>query len=299
MIADIPYERAKNLEHALTLLAKKGPTPTLLAGGTDVMVWLESGRFRPERVVDISRLRDDGCAGVTIAEAGTEPGAASAEVRIGALTTYRELIGSDVVAQRLPLLHAAAREVGAVQIQTRGTIGGNLGGSSPAGDTLPVLLAYGASVVVQSKKGGERVIPYAEFCTGYRMTALRPAELIVAVRVPVPPEGAVQRWFKAGTRLAQAISKVMVAGWGAVGPDGAVTHLRVAAGSVAPVPLLLDGVAAACVGRPLDDATIAEARAAAEAQVVPIDDVRSTAEYRRTVTGNMVASLLRDLRGSR
>jgi len=285
MISDIAFERAESLDHALSLLARPGPEATLLAGGTDVMVWIQSGRFNPERVVEIWGIRPE-CAAITEDEAS---------VTVGALATYSEIIASRAVADHLPILLEACREIGATQIQNRGTMGGNIGGSSPAGDTLPVLLAYDATIILRSATG-RREVPYADFCTGYRETAREPDELITEIRIPKPPAGTTQRWYKAGTRLAQAISKVMIGGVCRLDGEGRVAECRIGAGSIAAVPLLLETTAAAVTGRPIDEETIELGRTTAMAEVVPIDDVRSTAEYRRLVSGNLVARLLREVR---
>ena len=172
------------------------------------------------------------------------------------------------------MLVEAARQIGGVQIQNRGTIGGNIANASPAGDSLPVLAAVDAVVVLRSA-ADERRVPFGEFYTGYRSSVRRPDELIVAVEVP-PVEGT--QWFrKVGTRAAQAISKVVMAAVRAERP-------RIALGSVAPTVVRLPRTEAALeAGESIDDVV-----RALEAEIAPIDDVRSTAEYRRTVAGNLV-----------
>ncbi|MCA9562612.1 MAG: xanthine dehydrogenase family protein subunit M [Myxococcales bacterium] len=277
------FHRATSLGQALELLSQEGPTPTIIAGGTDVMVWKNAGNFHPERVIDVWGVRPQ-CAGIV--DHGDSIG-------VGAIASYAEIIRNPLVQEHLPVLVEAASEVGAVQIQNRGTLGGNIGGSSPAGDTLPVLLAYDASVVLASKEG-TREIPYRDYCTGYRQTVRKSHEMITEVRFPKPSEGTSGSWFKAGTRLAQAISKVMLAGVGEV-RDGRFEWVRMGIGSVAPVPLLLDQVSGAVSGQAVSDETLEAARKAAHAQVAPIDDVRSNAEYRRAVAGNMVVRFLRTL----
>jgi CO/xanthine dehydrogenase FAD-binding subunit len=275
------YYRAEELPEALELLAQHGERATLLAGGTDVMVWIQSDRFVPDVVIDIWNVRP-ACA--AIEDCGDF-------VRVGALASYAEIIDSAPLRRWHPLLVEAAREIGAAQIQNRGTMGGNVGGSSPAGDTLPVLLAYDAEVELASL-AGERAVPYREFCTGYRETARRADEMIVGFRLPKVPDGAVQRWYKVGTRLAQAISKTMLAGVGALDADGCVAWVRIGVGSVAPVPVLCDSVAKAVTGRRLDAQALAEARRRTHDDISPIDDVRSTREYRAKVTENLVARFL-------
>jgi len=167
-----------------------------------------------------------------------------------------------------------------VQIQNRGTIGGNVANASPAGDTLPVLAAADAVVVLQSA-GAVRRVPFAEFYTGYRRTVRRADELIVGFEIP-PVRG--RQWFrKVGTRAAQAISKVVVAG--IVGDE-----VRVALGSVAPTVVRAVRTEAALAR----GASVAEAQRVLTDEIAPIDDVRSTAEYRRRVAANLLARMLAD-----
>jgi len=192
-------------------------------------------------------------------------------LEIAAAEPYTGIIRSSDVQRHLPALAAAARTIGAAQIQNRGTLGGNLANASPAGDTLPVLLAYDAAVVTD-----RRTIPIDRFFTGYRKTALQSDELITAVRFPLGRQVAFR---KVGTRAAQAISKVVMA--------VSRSPARVAIGSVAELPLRARRAEAA-----LERGDIAGAVAAVAEDVRPIDDVRSTAAYRRAVTQNVLGELL-------
>jgi xanthine dehydrogenase small subunit len=201
-------------------------------------------------------------------------------VRIGALTTYSDLISSSVVRRYLPMLVAAAREIGGKQIQNRGTIGGNIANASPAGDALPVFAATNAVVVLQSADA-ERHVPFSGFFTGYRTSVRRDDELIVAVEVP-RVEGR-QYWRKVGTRRAQAVSKVMCA---AIRGH----EVRIALGSVAPTVVRLPETEAVLSRR----GTLEEAQQALRREIHPIDDVRSTAEYRREVSANLLADFWRE-----
>jgi CO/xanthine dehydrogenase FAD-binding subunit len=177
------------------------------------------------------------------------------------------------------MLVAAAREVGGVQIQNRGTLGGNVANGSPAGDTLPVLAAAEA-VVVLASADGERRVPFTAFYTGYRTSVMRADELIVAIEV-APVEGA--QWFrKVGTRAAQAISKIVMSAVRGTQP-------RVALGSVAPTVVRLPKVEAA-----LAAGSLADAQRALTQEIHPIDDVRSTAEYRLRVSANLLEQFWRE-----
>jgi CO/xanthine dehydrogenase FAD-binding subunit len=240
-----------------------------LAGCTDVYVGLNFGTVSAKRYIDLWPL--DELRGIRLSD-----GALS----IGALATYTEILRSSLVRRRLPILAAAAREIGGVQIQNRGTLGGNVANGSPAGDTLPVLAAAEASLVLASA-GGERRVELNSFYTGYRKTVLRPDELIAAIEIP-RLEG--RQWFrKVGTRAAQAISKVVMAAVRSPSP-------RVALGSVAPTVVRLPETEAALAA----GAPIGEARRVVEREIRPIDDLRSTAEYRRRVSGNLLEQFWRE-----
>ena len=268
-----PYVRPRSLEEALAARAAH-PDWLVLAGGTDAMV------DAPHHAAPVGMLDLWRCAPLCgIAVDGDR-------VVIGAATTWLEVAGHDVVAARLAPLALAAREIGALQIQARGTLGGNVGTSSPVGDSLPALLALDAELELASVRG-RRVVPYHAFCTGYRKTALAADELIVAARVPLPGAGTHLAWRKVGTRRAQSISKVM--GAAAVTVDaGIVVDARVALGAVADRPIRIAAVEHAVRGLPVARAGDA-ARAAMRAAIAPIDDIRSTAAYRLAVAENVVA----------
>jgi CO/xanthine dehydrogenase FAD-binding subunit len=280
-------ESPTRLEVAYALLADSGGAPwRAIAGGTDLMVQLtgEIGE-PPERVLDIWAL--DELRGMSVE--------ADALV-IGALTTYTDLRRSPLVAEFLPALVEAAATIGAAQIQNRATIGGNVINASPAGDTLPVLLALGAEMILGSASG-ERTVVADNFWTGYRTTARRPDELLLRVRIPLTADRHV-RFRKIGTRRAQAISKVVMALAWRVKADGpAWTDVRLALGSVAATTVRARSTEAVLEGaRPSREVADAAVEALS-AELQPIDDVRSTADYRRAVAGRVLHRLLRDAGG--
>ncbi len=207
-------------------------------------------------------------------------------IAIGAGTTWHDVERHPAIRERLAPLAAAAREIGALQIQARATLGGNVGTSSPVGDSLPVLLALDAELEVASVRGHRRV-PYHAWCTGYRTTQLAADELIYCAHIPVPGPATRTAWRKIGTRRAQSISKVKGAAAITLADD-VVTSARVALGAVAERPIRIAAVEAAVRGLRLGDAADA-ARMAVRAAIRPIDDVRSTASYRREVAENLVA----------
>jgi len=267
------YARPRDLDEAVALHAAH-PTWMLLAGGTDLMV-NANHKPTPDGIIDLWRLADLGFVR-----------AAPDAIVIGAGTTWHEVEQHPAIRERLLPLAQAAREIGALQIQARGTVGGNIGTSSPVGDSLPVLLALDATLELVSPRG-RREVAYATYCTGYRKTQLAADELIAAVRVPVPAAGTRLVWRKVGTRRAQSISKML--GAAAITLDGAtVVSARIGLGAVADRPIRATAVEAAVRGLPLAQAGEA-ARAAVRASITPIDDVRSTATYRREVAENVVA----------
>jgi len=255
-----------------------------IAGGTDLMVQI-TGELAPppERVLDLWHL--DELRGIAI-EDGT--------LSLGALTTYTDIRRSNLCQEHLPALVAAAATIGAAQIQNRGTLGGNIVNASPAGDMLPIMLAADAQLVL-SATGGERVVEARDFWTGYRQTARRTDELLSRVRIPLPP-GRHLRFRKIGTRRAQAISKVVMAlAWR---EDGGVWRdARLALGSVAPTPIRAVRTESVLEGAAPRQATADHAAATLADEIQPIDDVRSTADYRRVVAARVLHRLLRDAGG--
>ena len=279
-------ESPTSLEDALALLAEADGEPWRpLAGGTDLMVQIagELGE-PPERVLDIWGL--DELRGIEL-----EDGFLS----VGALTTYTDLRRSPLVEEHRPVLAEAAATIGAAQIQNRGTLGGNVVNASPAGDTLPVLLALDASIVLASAVG-ERVVAADDFWPSYRTTARRDDELLVRIRIPLVA-GREAAFRKVGTRRAQAISKVVMALAWRPSDDGAWTGVRLALGSVAATTIRATAAERAMEGRPPTRETADAATAALTAELNPIDDVRSTADYRRLVAGRILHRLIRDAGG--
>jgi len=270
------YLRPRDLDEAVVARAAY-PEWMVLAGGTDLMV-NANRRATPPGILDLWRL--PGLGGIAVQ---------GDMLSIGAGATFLEISRDAHVRERFRPLAEAAREVGALQIQARATIGGNVGTSSPVGDSLPVLLAFDAELELASVRGRRRV-PYREFCTGYRTTRLAPDELVVVVHLPAPSPHARTRsaWRKIGTRRAQSISKVMGAAVIELDGDRRVAWARVALGAVADRPIRVRAVEDAVRGLPIAQAADA-ARAALRGAITPIDDVRSTAAYRREVAENLVA----------
>jgi CO/xanthine dehydrogenase FAD-binding subunit len=283
-----PIETPRTLADAFALLATSTPDDQLtpIAGGTDVMVRItgEIGE-PPGRLVDLGRL--DELRGIQ---------ADGEAITIGALTTYTEIRRSAPCREHLPALVDAAATIGAAQIQNRGTLGGNIANASPAGDTLPVLLALDAEMVVGGQRG-ERTVPASDFWVAYRRTALTPDELILRIRIPVRG-GRETRFRKVGTRRAQAISKVVIAvAWRESPGSPAWRDVRVALGSVADRPIRAAAAERALEGRSPTPEAADQAADALAAEIHPIDDVRSTADYRRVVAARALHRIVRDAGG--
>lgn len=276
---------ARSLASALSALASADEHTRILAGGTDLMVELRTGRTHPRRIVDVWKL--DELRGVSEEHDG---------LCIGALTTCAQIVRSAIVRERCLVLATACEQVGAEQIQNRATIGGNLGTASPAADIVPALVALGARVRLVSF-AGSRELDLDSFLTGYRATARRPDELIEAVFVPFSPRDARCAFRKVGTRRAQSISKLVIAV--SLRVEGTrVVAVRGAAGSVAPKTIRLHALEREMLGHDRSDELCRRAaHAAAREDAAPIDDVRSTAHYRRHALARILRTTLRELSG--
>jgi OHCU decarboxylase len=268
-----------SLPAAVALLASEPGLWLPIAGGTDVMVQYAAGNLPARNLVSIWNLPELRRIEVT-----------AGEMRIGAGCTYTDLRKNEIVAREFPLLAAAARWTGGVANQNRGTIGGNIVNASPAADSLPALLVYEAELILVSVRG-ERRVPYITFHTGYKKTLLASDELIQDVCLRRRYAGYLSHARKVGARNAQAISKVGIAALGRVA-DGVFEDIRIALGSIAPVPLRLRSTEQAVTGRPIDSDLLRLARKTAIDEVRPIDDIRSTARYRAAVAGNLVVEFL-------
>lgn len=280
MPVEPPVQSPSTLGEAYALLGgSDGWQP--IAGGTDLMQQI-TGEVGPPptRVMDIWRLNE--LRGIDL-DAGA--------LTLGALTTYTEIRRSSLCQDHLPALVQAAATIGAAQIQNRGTIGGNAVNGSPAGDTLPILLATDAELVLGSARG-ERPVRASDFWPAYRRTACAADELLLRIRIPLPA-GRQVRFRKIGTRRAQAISKVVMAlAWR---EDGGVWRdVRLALGSVAATPIRAGQTESVLEGAAPREQTADHAAQTLAAEIQPIDDVRSTADYRRAVASRVLHRLLRD-----
>src|ERR1700731_1428347 len=265
--ADYQLVAPDTLQAVVSLLAAEPGAWLPIAGGTDVMVQYATGKLPPQRLVSIWNLPE--LRGIEISPD---------EIRIGAGCTYTDLREHETIAGEFPLLASAARWTGGIANQNRGTIGGNIVNASLAADSLPALLVYDADLILVSVRG-ERRVTYASFHTGYKKMLLARDELVKAVCLPRRFSKYITYARKVGARRAQAIAKVCVAAAGCV-VKGSVEDVRIALGSVAPVPLRLTRTEKTLSGKIINADLLRFARQAVASEIQPIDDIRSTARYR-------------------
>jgi CO/xanthine dehydrogenase FAD-binding subunit len=272
-----------NLRAVLELLADAPGEWTPIAGGTELMVAHAAGRLSVPRLVSLWGIRE-----LRFIESSAE------SVAIGAGATFRDLRAHAGIAQHLPLVAKAASWIGSIANQSRATVGGNLVNGSPAADSSPAFLVYDAEIELVSVHGSRR-IPYSDFHTNYKCNCMAPDELLFAVHVPLRFAQHRQYLRKVGTRRAMAISKVALAAT-AIVEEGVIREILLAAASLAAFPTRLYQTEARLLGEPVDAHTIEAAREAMLVESKPIDDIRSTAEYRKRVGANLLEEFLLEQR---
>jgi CO/xanthine dehydrogenase FAD-binding subunit len=275
------YELAtpRDLPTALEEMARQPGAWKPFAGGTDLMVLLEAGKLPHRKFLSIWKLPE--LRGIELT-----PGHAI----LGASTTYSEVRRHELLAREFPLLCRAAAETGSIATQNRGTLGGNIANASPAADSPPALLVYDADLELVSA-GASRWVPYHGFWSGYKQTALRPDELIRRIRLLRPAPKWKHYYRKVGTRRAQAISKVCFAAAAQI-DAGRIADVRIALGSVAPTVLRAVETERILQGERLSPALLRAAQETLAREIVPIDDIRSTARYRRRIAQNLLAEFV-------
>ncbi len=284
-LPDYEIKAPNDLAEALSLLSSEPGVWKPFAGGTDLMVPFESGLLTHKKFVNIWNLPE--LKGIDITPD---------QITMGALTTFTDVQRNEVLQREFPMLCKAAAETGGIAIQNRGTLAGNIANASPAGDSPPALLVYDAQIELVSTAGA-RWVPYTDFHTGYKTTVMGAGEIISRIRLPRATAGWRQHYRKVGTRKAQAISKVCFAGMARMDAN-TIGEIRIALGSVAPVPLRCTKTEEVLTGLELNDAAIKVGREAVMKEIVPIDDIRSTANYRLHVAGNLLEEFLLTLRQS-
>ncbi|MDR3496886.1 MAG: xanthine dehydrogenase family protein subunit M [Ancalomicrobiaceae bacterium] len=272
------YHRPASIEEAVGLLVSLGEESRPLAGGQSLIPMMKLRMATPEHLVDLGGVA--GLKGIDV-----EPGG----IRIGAAVTQAQVIGSALIADRLPILRDAALQIADPQVRTRGTIGGNVANGDPGNDMPAVMQCLGASYVLAGPSG-ERSVAARDFYLGPYFTLLEPGELLVAVRIPLPSAGHGQAYEKLKRKIgdyATAAAAVILSA-----TAGRIATASIALTNVAPTPLLAEEAARLVVGTSLDAATLKAASAAAKAIADPAADGRGTAEYRREMAGVMVARAL-------
>jgi CO/xanthine dehydrogenase FAD-binding subunit len=280
--ADYKLVSPGNLQAVLSLLADEPAQWLPIAGGTDVMVLYSAGKLPNRKLVNLWNIPDLRRIEVL-----------ADRIRIGATCTYTALRRHEIISREFPLLATAASWTGGIANQNRGTLGGNIANASPAADSLPALLVYDAELTLVSAHG-ERRVAYRNFHIGYKKTALAADELIRDLSLPRKFAEYISHARKVGARNAQAISKVCLAALGQVS-KGAIRDVRLAFGSVAPVPLRLSGTEQLLNGNKIELSLINVARKSVMNEIRPIDDIRSTARYRSAVAANLVTEFLEKL----
>jgi xanthine dehydrogenase small subunit len=280
LVSKVEIQSPKNLKNALEFLKNENREGQwkILAGATDLAVEFNAGKLSHQRLINIWGLRKE-LAGIKVRKEC---------LLIGALTTFTEIQENQAARKYFPNLTAAARLVGGVQIQNRGTLGGNIANASPAGDSLPALLSYNAGIHLKNSRGLRRVA-LSDFYKGYKILDLAPDEIITAVELPFPAKGSVSYFRKVGTRQAQAISKVVAAGTALV-KGKIIADLTFSLGSVGPFPLRCPKVEEFLIGKSVNAAvaSVSEARDMLGQDITPRDDIRSTKSYREFVSRSLL-----------
>jgi len=271
-----------SLPEALTWLATTPGEWTPIAGGTELMVAHAAGRLTQPKLISLWGLPE-----LSFIHVSDE------SISIGGGVTFGQIRRHAAIAEEFPLLSLAAGWIGSIANQNRATIAGNIVNGSPAADAPPALLVYDAEIELISQRGSRR-LPYANFHLGYKQSVLRADELVLALHLPRRFAGHIQYLRKVGTRKAMAITKVALAG-SALVDNGIVTEIRLSAASVADRPLRMKATEAVLVGRKLTPETRYNARTVLLNEVKPIDDIRSTAQYRKQVAANLLDEFMNEL----
>src|SRR5882724_3524320 len=272
----------RGLGEALELLASESGVWKAFAGGTDLMVLLEAGKLAHRNYLNLWNLKE--LRGIEVTDD---------RISLGALTTYTEVQQHPVLRAEFPMLCQAASETGGLAIQNRGTLGGNIVNASPAADSPPALLAYDAELELSSAESS-RWLPYKGFHTGYKQMQIREDELLTRIRLPRTTQPLKHYYRKVGTRKAQAISKVCFAA--VARTDGKrIDELRIALGSIAPVPLRCVRTEDMLRGQEIDQAVIASGKETLAREIAPIDDIRSTKNYRLRISQNLLVDFLENI----
>jgi len=269
----------KSLDAVLQILADSPDRYTPIAGGTELMVAFGAGRLQPKKLISLWNLEE-------LRFIEETPDA----IIIGAGTTFTDIRRNSLITQELSLLSQAASWTGSIANQNRGTVGGNIVNASPAADSPPALLVYDAILTLISNRGS-RTMPYRDFHLAYKRTALACDEILHSITIPRNMIGYKYYIRKVGTRNAQAISKVALAAIARI-KSGIIEDIRIGGASLRETPTRLVATEQSLLNQPVTPETIATARAAVLREIIPIDDIRSTAKYRAAVAANLLEEFL-------
>ncbi|HEY8271856.1 MAG TPA: FAD binding domain-containing protein [Pseudobdellovibrionaceae bacterium] len=283
-VPEYEIKTPENLNEVLQTLARSPGEWKVIAGGTDLMVTFETGKLAHKKFLNINSIKE--LKDLVVNEE---------DILIGAGCTYRQIQNHPIISEEFPLLVKAAQLTGAIAIQNRGTLGGNIANMSPAADSPPALLAYDADLILLSTKD-YRVLSYKYFHQGYRQCDLRPNEIILAIRLQRHQRMTHDYYRKVGTRSAQAISKVCMAATASIFRKQKIERIIIGLGSVSAVPLRATRTEHFLMQKPLTTDTFQEARKILLNEITPIDDIRSEALYRKEVAGNLLTEFLESLR---
>lgn len=277
------YFAPTTLKEATEILAKYSPNIKIIAGGTDVLVDYFDRLDEIERWISLKNLYE-----LKKIEINND------RIEVGALVTHEELVKSEIIQKYLPLINQAALDVGSPQIRNRGTIGGNIANSSPAGDLLPPLIAYDAVFKITSQNE-TREVPAKDFFLGPKKNVLRNDEILEKIIIPIPQKHTYGKWLKVGKRNALIISSITLAIVVTFNDDERIKTVKCSLGSVAPVPIEISQIQPLMVGKRFNELDYSQIGKVVSDNISPIDDIRGTKEYRREVAKNLTISALNEI----
>ena len=279
---DFQYLAPRGIEEAAVLMAEHAGSAQLLAGGTDLLIFMRNGRKSPDFIIDAKKIPE-----LTRVQLDAD------RLTIGAAVSCRTIWEHPEIAERFPALTDAATLIGGIQIQGRATFGGNLCNAAPSADTVPPLIVYGAIAHIISARG-ERDVPVEEICTGPGRTSLAPDEILVSLSIPAPPANSGAAFLRFIPRNEMDIAVANAAARVDLDESGATFKTaRIAIGAVAPTPLFVEAAGAALSGKPVNDASISDAARIARDASTPINDMRGTIEHRKQLVEVLTTRALR------
>ena len=279
---EFQYLAPRKLDEATVLMAEHAGSAQLLAGGTDLLIFMRNGRKSPDVIIDAKKIPE-----LTRVHLDAQ------RLTIGAAVSCRTVWENTEITERFPALTDAATLIGGIQIQGRATFGGNLCNAAPSADTVPPVMVYGATAHIVSARG-ERDVPVEQICTGPGLTSLARDEILVSLSIPVPAANSGAAFLRFIPRNEMDIAVANAAARVDLDETGATFKTaRIAIGAVAPTPLFVEAAGAALNGKPVSDESIAEAAGIARDAATPINDMRGTIEHRKQLVEVLTSRALR------